>query len=172
MVDEIRLIFGRPKIKERPELISALKALSTHHGCAVQVLDADRIVSIRHILFASEKALQAFDEGRNVAKDLGVEILRYAAGERQIERAMSIGLSKATERIVLVIIPRSSNGSCSRPDSLELSSIVEDDGLGCSFKPERVKEAFNISEEEIRAVGESRIPDLVLERVALVDTYR
>ena len=35
-----------------------------------------------------------------------------------------------------------------------------------------VKETFNISSEEIEAVGEERIEDLVIERVALVDTYR
>jgi KEOPS complex subunit Cgi121 len=58
------------------------------------------------------------------------------------------------------------------PDSSAFSLIIEEDGLGCSFKAKRVKEAFNISEGEISAVGESRIPDLVLERVALVDTYR
>jgi tRNA threonylcarbamoyladenosine modification (KEOPS) complex Cgi121 subunit len=35
-----------------------------------------------------------------------------------------------------------------------------------------VKETFNISPEEIEVVGEERIDELVIERVALVDTYR
>jgi KEOPS complex subunit Cgi121 len=173
-VDEIRLIFGRPVIKDRAELISALRDITASHGCVIQVLDADKIVSIRHLLFAYEKAMQAFAEKRNIAKDLGVEILRYASGERQIERALSIGLSSSTKRIALVLSPAPipSNGLCRFPDASGLSTIVEEDGLGCSFKAETVKEAFNISEEEILAVGDSRIPDLVLERVALVDTYR
>jgi KEOPS complex subunit Cgi121 len=172
MVDEIRLIFGRPAIKDRMELISALRAISASHGCIIQALDADKIVGVRHLLFASKKAVQAFDEKRNIAKDLSVEFLRYASGERQIERALSIGLSSSTKRIVLVLFPASSNASCRLPDASELAFAVEEDGLGCSFNAKMVKEAFNISEEEIRAVGESRIPDLVLERVALVDTYR
>ncbi len=37
---------------------------------------------------------------------------------------------------------------------------------------EAVREAFNISSAEMEAVGEGRIEDLVIERVALVDTYR
>jgi len=172
MVDEIRLIFGRPKIKDRMELISTLRVIADDYGCIIQALDADKIVSRKHLLFASEKALKAFDEKRNIAKDPGVEILRYASGERQIERAMSIGISSSTERMVLVLSPGPSNALDRLSDSSVLSSIIEEDGLGCSFKAERVKEAFNISEEEIRAVGETRIPDLVLERVALVDTYR
>ncbi len=171
-MDAIRLIFGQPAIKNRAELISALRDLSASHGCVIQVLDADKIVSVRHLCLASKKALKAFAERRNIAKDPGVEILRYASGERQIERALSIGLSGCTKRIALILAPAPADASCSFPDASELSSIIEDDGLGCAFDEERVKEAFNISEEEIRAAGESRIPDLVLERVALVDTYR
>jgi hypothetical protein len=39
-VDEIRLIFGRPVIKDRVELISALRDITASHGCVIQVLDA------------------------------------------------------------------------------------------------------------------------------------
>jgi tRNA threonylcarbamoyladenosine modification (KEOPS) complex Cgi121 subunit len=46
------------------------------------------------------------------------------------------------------------------------------DLCGCSFKEEAVKDAFNISMQEIETVGEGRIEELVIERVALVDTYR
>jgi KEOPS complex subunit Cgi121 len=172
LVDEICLIFGRPVIRDRVELISALKGFQASHGCVIQALDADKVVCERHLLLAAEKALQAFSKGRNIAKDLGVEILRYASGERQIERALSIGLSSSTKRIALVLAPMPLIADCRLPDASLLSSIVEEDGLGCSFKAEAVKEAFNISEEEITAVGEDRIPDLVLERVVLVDTYR
>jgi tRNA threonylcarbamoyladenosine modification (KEOPS) complex Cgi121 subunit len=49
---------------------------------------------------------------------------------------------------------------------------LEEDGQGSSFCTEAIKETFNITPEEIDAVGEDRIEDLVIERVALVDTYR
>jgi KEOPS complex subunit Cgi121 len=174
VVDEILLIFGRPVIKDRAEFLSALKEVSSRHGCAIQALDADKVVSNEHLLFATEKALQAFAKGRNIAKDLGVEILRYASGERQIERALSIGLSSSTSRVALVLAPAPgrSMAGCRFPDASELSSVVEEDGLGCTFKAGAVKEAFGISEDEILAAGIARIPDLVLERVALADTYR
>lgn len=135
----------------------------------MQAMDADNVVSERHITFAAEKALFAFSNGRNVAKDLGVEILRYASGERQIERALSIGLSGSTERVALIIIP-GKNGLM--PEDSELSNLIEIDRKRCSFKVEAVKKIFNISKEELWAAGETRISDLVLERVALVDTYR
>lgn len=76
-------------------------------------------------------------------------------------------VSDRTERIALVLV-----GCGSWPDASELSQIIELDGPGGSFCAKAVKEAFNISSEELRAVGEERIEDLVIERVALVDTYR
>ncbi len=174
VVDEILLIFGRPVISDKAEFLSALKGLAARHSCVIQALDADKVVSSEHLLFAAEKALQAFSKGRNIAKDLGMEILRYASGERQIERALSIGLSSSTSRVVLVLAPAQGHtiAKCRFPDASELSSVIEEDGLGCSFKTEAVKEAFNISEDELLAAGIARIPDLVLERVALADTYR
>jgi tRNA threonylcarbamoyladenosine modification (KEOPS) complex Cgi121 subunit len=58
------------------------------------------------------------------------------------------------------------------PDDSELCQIIEPDGCGCSFDPEAVKDLFQISSQELGAVGEQKMEDLVIERVALVDTYR
>lgn len=169
-MNEIRLLFGKPATRNRTELISALRSLQSSHDCIAQAMDADKVVSEKHIAFAAEKALAAFDLGRNIAKDPGVEILRYAAGERQIERAMLMGISDATERVALVLIRSKPNGRW--PEKGELSGIIEQDEQGCSFQIKAVKETFNISEEEIEAVGIDRVEELVIERVALVETYR
>jgi KEOPS complex subunit Cgi121 len=170
-MDEIRLLFGRPLIKDHKEFIQAVRDLQARTGLVVQTVDADKIANERHLTFATEKALQAFVEKRNIAKDLGVEILRYASGERQIERALSIGASATTKRIALIMIKPENCGQ-PWPDASEISKLVEVDGKGCSFSPAAIRETFNISKEEISAAGEARIPDLVLERVALVDTMR
>jgi KEOPS complex subunit Cgi121 len=167
---EIRLFFGKPVIRDRSELISVIKDIQTRHGCVVQALDADKVVSERHISFATEKAFAAFSQRRNIAKDTGMEIMRYASGERQIERALRMGISDCARRIALILA--SLDGECSWPSNSDLSRLVELDGLGCSFSDEAVKETFNITREEMEAVGEGRIEDLVIERVALADTYR
>jgi KEOPS complex subunit Cgi121 len=164
------MFFGKPVIRDRSELISVIKDLQTRHGCVVQVLDADKVVSERHISFATEKAFAAFSQRRNIAKDTGMEIMRYASGERQIVRALHMGISDCTKRIALILA--SYDCECSWPNASDLSRLVELDGLGCSFRDEAVKETFNISSEEIEVVGEGRIEDLVIERVALADTYR
>jgi KEOPS complex subunit Cgi121 len=169
-MNEIRLLFGKPIIQDSGRLLSAIKDLQSRHGCIVQALDADKIAGERHIRFAAKKALAAFSEARNIAKDAGMEIMRYASGERQIERALFMRISDRTERIALVLA--GTGGKYCWPDATELSRIIELDGQGGSFCAKAVKEAFNISSEELQAVGEERIEDLVIERVALVDTYR
>ncbi len=166
---EISLLFGEP-LMGRSDLIRALRDLQARHGCIILALDSRLVVSERHISFATEKALLAFSEGRNVAKDLGVEIMRYASGERQIERALAIGASNSTKRVALLLV--SSNRACPLPEASELSRMVKLDAQGCSFDQEVVRAAYNISAEEIDAAGIERIPDLVVERVALVDTCR
>jgi len=170
-VNNIRLLFGKPVIQDRNQFLAALRELQARSGCIVQALDADKVVSEQHVRFATKKALLAFSEGRNVAKDLGMEILRYASGERQIERALSMGISEATERIALVIVHRP-NHECRWPENSELAALIDVDGLGCSFKPDAVKKAFSISDEELKVVDETRLSELVLERVALVEIYR
>jgi KEOPS complex subunit Cgi121 len=169
-MNEIRLLFGKPSVRDRSELISVIRDLQSHYGCVMQALDADKVVSERHISFATEKAFAAFSLGRNIAKDAGMEIMRYASGERQIERALHMGISDRTERIALILASRGCE--CDWPDDSDLSRLMVPDGLGCSYNCEAVKEAFNISSAELEAVGEGKIEDLVIERVALADTYR
>jgi KEOPS complex subunit Cgi121 len=116
--------------------------------------------------------LAAFGEKRNVAMDLGVEILRYASGQRQIEQALAMGISDSTKRIAIVAVAEASGNGHDVYEEAEIFRLIELDGAGSSYRAVVVRETFDISEEEIRAAGESRIPDLVLERVALMDAYR
>ena len=169
MMNEIRLLFGKPTI-ESGHLIRAIKDLQSRHGLIAQALDARLVVSERHIQFAAEKALSALSDGRNIANDPGMEIMRYASGERQIERALGMGVSDQTGRIALVMARVDGRGEW--PDDRELCQIIEQDGESGLFDPGAVKDIFNISSQELQAVGEERMEDLVIERVALVETYR
>jgi len=170
MMNEIRLLLGKPATKERGRLIKAIKDLQSRHGLIAQALDARLVVSERHIHFAVHKALSAFSDGRNIANDAAMEIMRYTSGERQIERALVMGVSDQTRRIALILAK--TDGKASWPDDREICQIIEVDGCGCSSDPGAVKDIFHISSQELEAAGEERIEDLVIERVALVETYR
>lgn len=163
-MSKLRLLFGTPKIKDKKAFLEALREAQDRQGCVIQAMDASVMVSEQHAALAAEKAARAFAEKRNVAKDQGLEILRYASGQRQIERALSMGVSEASERVALIVME---NGT-----SLDVSDIIDLDDAGPCWSREAVKEAFEIGDTEIEAAGEERIPDLVLERVALTDAYR
>lgn len=160
----VHLLFGKPRTEDKEIFLAELRDIQKEYNCIIQALDADKVVSEKHAHFAAKKALRAFSESRNVARDVGLEILRYASGQRQIERALSMGISKATQRVALILVE---NGI--KP---EITNVFEADGRGPSWNPEIVMDTFDVQEEEIMTVGKERIPDLVLERVALVDAYR
>jgi KEOPS complex subunit Cgi121 len=161
-MSDLRLLFGRPKIKGKEQFLAALRRAQEDRQSVIQAMDASLVVGESHAAFAAEKAVRAFSERRNVAKDLGLEILRYASGQRQIERALTMGVSEATERVALIVLG-------TLPD---ISEIVEVDGEGPRWSEAALREAFDIGDAEIEAAGEERIPDLVLERIALIDAYR
>lgn len=156
---EIRLLFGRPK----SGMLKGARELCARRHSVIQAMDASMIVSGRHAAFAAEKAMAAFAEGRNVAKDPGIEILRYASGQRQIERALMLGISNTTERAVLVVI--------GDVPSEELDRLIEQDRGTITFDEDRVRHFFDITDAEIEAAGRDKLPELVIERVALVDAY-
>ncbi len=160
----VRLLFGYPKIQNKEPFLKKLRELQEKYGCVILALEAEKVVSEKHAAFAAKKALRAIFENRNVAKNVSVEILRYASGQRQIERALSMGISKTTTRVALIVVE---NGT-----TPELSDAIDLDDKGPSWNCKAVREAFEIGDDEIEAVGYDRIPDLVLERVALVDAYR
>ena len=71
----------------------------------VQFFDAERIAGKVHLTFALLNALQAFNQKRNHSNSLEVEVLLYASGQRQIEKAIEmLGLRRDTTAISLLLL--------------------------------------------------------------------
>lgn len=171
MQREIQVICGAVRI---PNLLNFLKTISTiasENKVTIQGLNADLIAGERHLHFAVGKALRAVALGKNVAKDPGIEIMRYAAGERQIERSFSIGLHEGENNAVFVLLGKMDNLLIAFS---ELRKLIEE--KPCSellaysgSKRKGILSLFGITDEEIKASGEEHIPELVIERVALAN---
>jgi KEOPS complex subunit Cgi121 len=117
------------------------------------------------------KALRAFEQQRNAAKDMGIEIMRYASGKRQIEEAFSMGVRQGQNNVVFVVI--------GEVDSVFVClDILREMVVPCDViqyllsKREEIIRQFEITTDEIAVVGEQMIPELVIERVALVDVLK
>jgi KEOPS complex subunit Cgi121 len=171
MQREIQVICGNVSIPNLSGFLKTVNSIASENEVIIQGLNADLIAGERHLHFAVGKALRAVAAGRNIAKDPGVEIMRYASGERQIERSFSIGLRKGENNAVFVLLGKMDNLI------LALSSLKElIEEKPCSellaysdSKRQGILSVFGITDTEIEASGEEHIPELVIERVALAD---
>ncbi len=166
----IRILEGTVFINNVDGFLHKIKKTGEEKNITIQALDADKIAGAEHIRFAVEKAINSFKNGTNIANDLAKEIMLYAAGTRQISRAMKIGIRSGKNNIALVAVDGS--GALSGLDEIfyeiEPKPVLE---YGES-KKEAMMDIFNITKEEIEAVRGEKIPELVLERVALVDVIK
>ncbi|MCX9010257.1 MAG: KEOPS complex subunit Cgi121 [Candidatus Methanoperedens sp.] len=166
MENKITILEGTVFIDNIEDFLRKLKRISEEKKITIQVLDADKLAGERHIRFAVEKAANSFRTGTNIANDLAKEIMIYASGTRQISKAMKSGIHKGENNIVLVAIGQ-------EPDLSEFSEIMPKRVLEYNeSKKESIMRAFNITKEEVEAAGGEKIPELVLERVALVDVSK
>jgi len=168
---EYRIICGTLSVPDLPAFLKKTNAFAKECGVTIQGLNSDLLAGERHLNFAIEKALRAFAEGKNVAKDPGIEIMRYAAGERQIGRSFLIGLSEGENRAAFVLLGEKEKVEKALSG---LNKLLEEWPCAGQLaytaeKRKGILEKFGIEDPELEAAGEERIPELVLERVALAD---
>jgi KEOPS complex subunit Cgi121 len=162
----ISILEGTIFIEDIEIFLVKIKEITKNEDIVILALDADKLAGEKHLMFAIEKAMNSFRTGRNIANDLGKEIMLYAAGTRQINRAMKIGVHNGKNNIALVGIGKDI-------DLSGFEEITPGNVLQYDMSKDRVlMDIFNITEEEIKAVGMDKIPELVLERVTLVDVLK
>ena len=153
MQREIQLICGAVRIPDLPGFLKTINKIASENEVIVQGLNTDLIAGERHLHFAVGKALKAVATGTNVAKDPGIEIMRYAAGERQIERSFSIGLHEGENNVVFVLL--------GTMDKLllafsELRKVLEEKTLfrtACLFRFQKAGNPFSLQNYRCRNRG-------------------
>ncbi len=168
---EFRIVAGSISIQSVPDTLEIFKSISSAHNTIVQAMDADKVAGEDHIYFAVRKALRAKENDYNVARDTGIEIMRYASGKRQIEEAFTMGIREGEMNVVLVVL---GDIEYVQKSVAELRKIIEESPVTeyKESKKDVLADQFAITEKEIGAVGEEMIPYLVLERIALVDVLK
>jgi KEOPS complex subunit Cgi121 len=175
-----RIVAGNVSISKVADFLSGLKAIAHNYAVTIQALDAELIAGKEHIQSAVKKAIRAMKRKRGITSDLGLEILLYASGRRQIERALGMGVTEGKKNIAIVIVGERGEGDLeivaeevkSKTGIEEVSLRKLESELYNPNKKERIKEFFNITEDEVNAVGEEKLKMLVLERVALLDVLK
>ncbi len=154
----------------RPEeLIQNAQRVGQQTRCCIVCLDMDRVAGRRHVESAIQHALRAYQGGDCIADTLEMEVLLYAGGTRQTRIGRYFGVQEDTRKVFLCFMPPSENAV----QGMELLvRYIEEEEDQSGEKLQRLMELFDISREEMDTVGRERIPDLVIERVALLEVYK
>ena len=133
---------------------------------SVQLMRASMVFGRIHLESATDHAIRAFEQGRNASNSLATETLLYASGTRQIDRAIKkMGIREGDSEVALVAF-----GEFSLGELLEKANFKQDDSVLDGDASMLI--GYGISKKEIASVPESKVFDLVLERVAMVDVLK
>jgi len=159
----MRIVEGVLTISDLDAFVSRLGEIGEAHGVTIQAFDAHYIVDRAHLEKAVELADRAFERGENIADDRAVEILLYAAGRRQINRALELGVD--TGECPAVIVVESGDEAAAANAVRALDGYESAETLG-EYDPARVREWFDVGAAEL-GTG-AGLSDVVRERVALL----
>lgn len=190
----MKLLAGAATIDDLDGFLDACSAVADERGVTVQAFDADYVVGRDHLRRAVELASRARERGENVARDRSVEILCYAAGRRQIEDALTMGVSEGRGRVVVLVDDPDADGGDAEdgvdgtpgagtapdrgPEGETTAAADLRDLFGLdpvedprSHDPALVRSFFGVSDDELAAAAAGLAP-LVVERVALLDVEK
>jgi KEOPS complex subunit Cgi121 len=160
----MRVLEGTATVDDVDAFVRRLGAVGDEHGCTVQAFDASYVVDRAHLARAVELAERAHERDDAIADDLAVEILLYAAGRRQIDRAMTMGVSAGECPVVAVVHGRDGDEDAAAEAVADLVDPAETLG---AYDPDLVRSFFDVGDAELAATG-ADLPALVRERVAML----
>ncbi|MDX1744482.1 MAG: KEOPS complex subunit Cgi121, partial [Halobacteriales archaeon] len=99
----MRIVEGIATVEDVNAFVADLSAIGEEQGCAVQAFSARLVAGRSHLETAVERAHRSLERDRNIADDPAVEILLWAAGRRQIDQAMGLGVTAGTGPVAVVI---------------------------------------------------------------------
>lgn len=150
----------RGEVRDLPALVARIR------GQPFQLLRADRVYGADHLRHAAALAARALAQRRARSADLATETLVYAAGERQVQRALAfLGLHEGAREIAAVAWDAAALDALARGEGWTRDdALLEGD--------ERALDAFGIGEAERGMLPRARWGELILERVALSDVLK
>ena len=171
----IEVIGAKGSIQDMDLFFKQILNLSKEYKIVIQVIDADIVYGKNHLISASEHAVRAFGQKKNSTNSLAMEILLYASGERQIQRAIQkVGIKKGNVNIALVFVDEvQENGKVSDTivgKILEALNLIRDDKV-LEGDIDTLRK-FGITQQELMTVPECKHGNLILERVAMVDVIK
>jgi len=166
--EEMELVEGRATVEDVDTFLERIDEISDTTGATVQVFDARYVVDREHVERAVELARRERERGDAIARDPAVEILLYAAGRRQIDRALEMGVSAGECPVVAVAV---GSDEATADAAERLGDLLDPAETLGAFDETRVREFFDVTDRELQATA-GTLEDIVHERVALLVVER
>lgn len=173
----MELVTGTGSVTDVDGFLGDMTEIGQEYDCTIQAFDASYVAGSDHLRRAVELAQRSFSRGNNVARDRAVEVLLFAAGRRQIERALEMGIDEDETPMAIVVAATDvgdfadDGGTVGDRERSAAATIAahpafdpEDITLGDT---DTLRDFFDITDTELEATN-AEIVDLVLERVAML----
>lgn len=155
-MDNVEILGFRANIKSVSETLDLIDAIKKE-GEIIQLLNADSIVSKNQVYHAVRQAVNAFERGENLAKDLSVEIVLRCSAQRQISKAFKIlGLREGEMNLCVVLV------DCD-DYSDELSGVFVPDESVLEPDFEKLIKTYKISELELENLS---LEEIIIDRIS------
>ncbi|MBR5504530.1 MAG: hypothetical protein IKV87_08860 [Methanobrevibacter sp.] len=159
-LDNVEILGFKGTVESIPKTLEQIDNI--RNSCCdvgiIQLMNADAIAGKKHLEHGIIHAMNAFERGENLAKDLGIEILLRTSAQRQISKAFNIlGLKEGKMNMAVVMI------DC--PDYFidELSDIfTRDDGVLECDESKLIK-IYEIPQEELKTI---HISDILIDKTS------
>ena len=155
---------GELRIEDLDAFLETVDDVADRHGTTIQAFDARYVAGAEHLERAVAAAERAIEIDDAIARDPAVEVLCYAAGRRQIDRALEMGIEEGVQPAVIVAIGGDESGAL---DSLEDRLAITPRAVLEAVDEDRLMDFFDISPGE-REATDASLEALVCERVALL----
>ena len=160
----MELVTGTPADVEA--LLAALDGVGADHGVVAQAFDARYVAGRDHLRRAVELAERERARGAAIADDAAMEVLLYAAGRRQIDRALAMGAQSGEPTVVLV----AGDDEAAAADAVRALDGF-DAGAVELGDDATLRDFFEVSDAEL-AAADGDLAGVVRERVALLVVER
>ena len=171
-----RIIGAKGNIYDIDYFFKKILALSEEFKITIQAVDAELIYGKNHLISASKHAKRAFKQEENSTNSLAMEILLYASGEKQIQKAIKkMGVKEGSGNIAFIFdeTQGEKNGKISDKiidEILDTLDLIKDNKVLEGDRDTLRK--FGITQKELKTVPENKYGDIILEKVAMVDIIK
>lgn len=166
----MKTVTATTTIDDLDDFLADIDAIGEATGATIQCFDADYVAGDRHLRRAVDLAARAREQGTAIAREPAVEILLYAAGRRQINQALEMGVAEGETDVVSVVSGGDEAAAEEKMRELLGAGDGGNDSVGLG-DVETIRVFFDIGDREV-AVVDGDLEDIVIERVALLDVEK